>query len=185
MNPNNNEYIINKCPSNLLFFLQTKSITYSIINSQTTNNDLTFLSELTRLRINMKSFKCDGCDKIFINAGNLRSHIYEMHDDQRKYKCEICEKMFELEESYKEHVTNYHENEITLYCNVCSKEFQSHKKLDIHLQKFHKILNECYLCHKVCRSKYDLSNHISRVHKGDKPYQCDICEEKFSTKEIF
>ena len=41
---------------------------------------------------------------------------------------------------------------------------------------------ECPHCDYKSSEKYNLSNHISSVHDGKKPYKCPICESRFTLK---
>ena len=41
---------------------------------------------------------------------------------------------------------------------------------------------KCKLCNIALTGKNDLSRHISSVHEGKIPFKCDICDAKFSYK---
>ena len=40
-----------------------------------------------------KSYKCDICDKAFIQQGNLQTHRL-IHTDDQPYACDVCGKSF-------------------------------------------------------------------------------------------
>ena len=44
---------------------------------------------------------------------------------------------------------------------------------------------ECNICNEKCARVNDLKEHIMRIHTGEKPYECHQCEEKFSDEGHF
>ena len=48
-----------------------------------------------------------------------------------------------------------------------------------HLSIAH-IWKKCPICGLDVETKTKLENHISTMHEGVKPYQCSVCDAKFS-----
>ena len=64
-------------------------------------------------------------------------------------------------------------------CEKCEKFFSSRKKYYKH-NKTHEV-TPCEYCGKKFFNAYQLDIHTKR-HNGEKPYQCDECEESFQRK---
>ena len=47
--------------------------------------------------------------------------------------------------------------------------------------KYSPYRNECFICNKLCGSRYELKNHIKR-HLGIKEYECSFCDRAFVGK---
>ena len=41
-----------------------------------------------------KNFKCGSCGKLFSQVGNLKNHLYTIHEGHKDHKCELCGKSF-------------------------------------------------------------------------------------------
>ena len=41
-----------------------------------------------------ESFKCDMCNKLFIDKVNLNGHVKIVHDGHKPFKCNICQQYF-------------------------------------------------------------------------------------------
>lgn len=66
------------------------------------------------------------------------------------------------------------------YCQVCVKGFKSITTFNSH-QKSHFPKYQCLICYKMFTRNYLLEDHI-RIHTGEKPFQCDHCDNSYRTK---
>ena len=68
-------------------------------------------------------------------------------------------------------------------CSFCTKKFLSKSALKAHTKFIHQHINifECPYenCDKYFNTQYRLDIH-KLIHKGIKPYKCDLCEKTFT-----
>ncbi|CAK8681877.1 unnamed protein product [Clavelina lepadiformis] len=71
-------------------------------------------------------------------------------------------------------------------CKICRQPHASGHKLKRHYIEEHNYLNKyiCQFCGKSCYNASDLKVHI-RIHTGEKPFQCKICDKAFSDKSNY
>ena len=101
-----------------------------------------------------KIHKCKECSKIFKYKRSLIFHTKTVHSENRPFKCIYCSKTFKTKGSLKEHKNNIHEKE-----------------------------NEkCYFPNCNYEGKH-LRAHL-RTHNKEKKYNCEICNEKFTTVNL-
>jgi len=98
---------------------------------------------------------CTKCNKYFVNARRMRSHILNVHI--RPFKCTECPKSFGELIKMNIHKEIVHEGRKRFCCEFCPNRYVS---------------------------VVDLKNHV-RIHTKEKPYFCDICEKGFRWKTNF
>ena len=49
-----------------------------------------------------KPYKCEYCEKLFTQQGNLHSHVL-IHTGEKSYSCEICGKRYRKSNNMKQH----------------------------------------------------------------------------------
>ena len=135
-----------------------------------------------RIHTGEKPFKCDICDRRFIELSQLKSHK-RVHTGEKPYKCNVCQARFKQNHHLRKHQL-IHSDERPHQCELCSKIFRqlSHKK--DHERRCHGRLklkckwNGC-LSEFNCNSS--LLKHIKTKHDPT-PYHCDQCNRKYKLK---
>ncbi|KAH8247161.1 hypothetical protein KR032_011603 [Drosophila birchii] len=111
----------------------------------------------------------------------------EEDDEPVIYKCSICSKPYKKPNAYKRHMLEVHNivpaDLPKLVCNQCGLDFptdnQLHAHYRTHLPAKLKADNSCPHCEKRFTTPGTLKRHIEGVHKGIKPYVCDLCGKSF------
>lgn len=80
-----------------------------------------------------EKFKCDLCEKSFIEYHHLKTHRL-LHD--KAYKCEFCCKDF-----YNFRTLQFHRcNNVLIKCNICGAVFTQTSSLKRHQRVLHSVL---------------------------------------------
>ena len=129
-----------------------------------------------------ESFKCDMCNKLFIDKVNLNGHVKIVHDGHKPFKCNICQQYFLKNPTRIS--TLYMKKRKTFECRVCRKRFSNNGNLKKHANALHEengMIFKYALCAKYKKND-SLTYHISRIHEGLKPLKCEICVAYFTSK---
>ncbi|XP_067321175.1 zinc finger protein 62 homolog [Anolis sagrei] len=148
---------------------------------------------------------CSKCKKSFEWASQLRRHLC-VHSGNMPFQCPDCEECFTLKSSLESHRMKAHTGNKPHACSECGKSFDYPSQLKKH-QKTHareksdpsanseetseesdtgkaggadkqEAKYACDECGKSYNKVAKLKMH-SRLHSGDKPYQCSECGERF------
>ena len=123
---------------------------------------------------NRRKYKCDQCDKVYLNKNSLYHHK-QKHKDI-KLECHICGKVFDCRAPYKRHI-NFH-TKPSYQCVVCKKYFNYADALNYHKKSCGKYY--CYRCHQdfTGRDKEDRYNKHIQSHKQDDKIKLVITKKK-------
>ena len=84
--------------------------------------------------IEIKTFKCKECGKVYNYQKLLRHHIENSH--KRYYSCEKCDKAYNNFPQLKLHIQHVHDNKVHK-CPHCDK-FYNQLRLKQHIKNVHK-----------------------------------------------
>ncbi|XP_015597249.1 zinc finger protein 567 isoform X1 [Cephus cinctus] len=159
--------------------------------------------------LNMKPYRCRGCEFATVTVSNVRCHIRKSHLKIKPFECHLCEKRYVtavlLEEHLNTHtgakpyscklcdfssssrqVLSYHKTthkpskDVT--CNICGKDFYSKGRMRAHMSIHTKNKNfMCKLCSTYLCNAEALERHCQNVHSRD--YTCNICGKKVRSKK--
>ena len=96
--------------------------------------------------INIKTFECTICQKVFYNTGHLKRHMVKVHHAKEfaRYKCEFCSEGFSEMRDMANHRMKKHNAtnvEVQLSsgpihkCGICDQMFYHKKRGDEHKRK--------------------------------------------------
>ncbi|EFA06142.1 zinc finger protein 595 [Tribolium castaneum] len=136
-------------------------------------------SHLWRLhKIDMELYSCDKCSYKSVSLAKLNNIHKLIHGDVRAYVCNVCKKAFKNSKQLGNHkITHKKEFErLKFTCEICSKSFSDKRQLKIHMNVVHEKIKPflCNYCGYKGSSRSSLKMHI-RQHTGEKPFTCDSC----------
>ncbi|XP_030752753.1 zinc finger protein 596-like [Sitophilus oryzae] len=133
-----------------------------------------------------RAYQCRICDKNF-RSSTLATDHEKFHRNQTSKQCEICGKAFFTAASLNQHQREIHFNDVDRHdCKLCGKHYGSAGGLKWHNLHHHNDSREdlyvsCDICGK--RIHRDRIRSHEKLHKGVKPYICEICDRKYTDKK--
>uniref|UniRef100_A0ABD2VWT1 C2H2-type domain-containing protein n=1 Tax=Trichogramma kaykai TaxID=54128 RepID=A0ABD2VWT1_9HYME len=141
-------------------------------------------SNIDKVHIQSKTFKCEICQKSFGHDKDLKSHVMAVHILSNFFQCHLCQESFRHKNILQYHISEVHNLSQHFKCDICHKSF-GFRDLRKHIMAVH-IFNEplkCEICYKLFEHQDDFKIHIMTVHICTKPFLCDICHMSFGYQE--
>ena len=128
----------------------------------------------------MKTFKCETCDKSFVDNYKLKVHMTS-HTGEKPFQCPSCGQSFRLKPMLKRHNDVHHTKTNLSHCDKCAKTFNTKRGLQNHLGSFHgeELGFKCEFCNSRFFSKEGLDAHRQEACFK---HSCDECNKQFKIK---
>lgn len=88
------------------------------------------------MHTNERPFKCDQCDRAFVENCELLKHTRGTHTNERNFECKICQKTFKTHHSRRNHEVRNHE-EKKYKCEMCDRSFSDSSDFSKHNSYYH------------------------------------------------
>lgn len=126
-------------------------------------------------QIEKHQFHCKICKNVFISLKDLKEHRKQNKDCA--FKCETCSESFESSKKLHSHKIENETCKVEQHkCKICGKVFKKRSFLKKHAGVHsNETPFECKLCDKKFKFSQNLRRHDNIVHKGVKPFKCDVC----------
>lgn len=128
-------------------------------------------------------FKCNICNRLYINLVDLKSHSTDCIakiNRPKSFMCDICGKCFTCSWTLATHKAG-HSAARKFICDICGQRFKWHNDLTNHKNRIHDKIRPyvCKYCGKKCGTSATLKSHL-RSHSKERPYTCKICQTSFA-----
>ena len=116
------------------------------------------------------------------DSENLSSeNMYiDTQSGERRFKCHFCEKTFKLKSKLFSHVRR-HTGEYPHQCKKCGGGFAERRALVRHITKIHKG-NKSFKC-DICEKYFTKGEFAWHLKTHEKPYKCETCGKGFACKD--
>ena len=125
--------------------------------------------------------KCEFCGKSFFSPFNLKAHK-RIHTGETPFKCEYCDVTGRSKSVINQHVALSHPEKAPFRCEKCDRAFSTKVTLQRHDATKHtgEGLVLCTICGMQMK-KDKLKVHMFQ-HTGEKPFKCEVCSRRFTSK---
>lgn len=129
-----------------------------------------------------RKFKCDFCEVKVNSQYHLDIHRSKHEDTVTKnYICDICDKGFIAAQFLKSHMQT-HSSTSTINCDICNKSFTGQAYLKLHMQLHNDVRKfKCSKCDELFQTKNCLKQHMKK-HTKVKNFKCDYCNKLFVSR---
>ena len=130
-------------------------------------------------------FTCDVCGLTVKRNSILKEHMMRHWRDLNDkvagiYKCNVCKRTMKSQHLLKCHEDLHNEIKTLFACEKCDEKFSEYRKWCVH-QRVH--IGDrpfgCKICDKTFRTRQTMKYHVTRVHMREKLYQCLTCKKQF------
>ena len=128
-------------------------------------------------------YKCEVCGKAFTQQNSLKEHRGKHNINQPSFKCTLCPATTLRKRDMKIHTRRLHNLEQPVLCKKCDLAFSDGYHLKEHMKNHVDKYFVCSICSRSCNSKRSMDNH-ALVHKDSKPFECDLYDNIFRSKEL-
>lgn len=128
-------------------------------------------------------FNCTSCNASFENRKCYTYHTQRCDGSKQAaeghYECHDCGNIYAKKPSLKIHIVQKHLNVLPYVCQVCGKRSSTKNHHKAH-EQIHKAKRKVYQCFCGAKMLTELGfNMHQRIHSGEKPYECDVCGDRF------
>ena len=141
-------------------------------------------SEHIKSRGRFHDNRCAQCpDLTFDTWPEHEDHVKKVHGGKFVSRCKYCPDYFDNDALRRKHIHEVHSDELgeRVLCPQCGKSTLK-SNMKEHILKFHGDGEmPCDICHKVCKTKWQLYSH-KRTHDQGQP--CPSCGENVNPKKM-
>ncbi|XP_049887330.1 RE1-silencing transcription factor-like isoform X2 [Pectinophora gossypiella] len=134
----------------------------------------------------VRTVACDQCDAKFYTKYDLATHQLR-HLDVLPFTCPACGQKFRRLPLLKRHERDVHKDIPQKKCPYCPSSFLTLTEWKAHQQRHLRPGNnllkpfECDICHNKFREKHSLVRHKQLIHDNKPTLRCEYCPERFAS----
>ncbi|KAK3605441.1 hypothetical protein CHS0354_007524 [Potamilus streckersoni] len=128
--------------------------------------------------------RCNQCGKVFSDRPHLKRHLLSHEKkDVKLHSCSVCDKSLQSKRALENHM-KVHNPEYPCTFEGCDEQFTTDYHRQVHIKSHYSKEVMCTYCGKVCKSRGALNHHEKTIHTDKRPHVCQVCGEKFKTKDV-